>query len=156
MGALEKIICLLCWTSDDQILMADVQKGDLQACKIILPDFKFGLSDYLLKKRPKLGIQLPNDGDDKKSFHILMVLFNRTQQLRSSQYNIYSITLFCTNVLISSVLWRCLHQSVEQVLVTRRQVQSVIGDFTRILLDIGFDQYVRRWMGEETATKNTG
>ena len=30
----------------------------------------------LPKKRPKLGMQIPNAGDDNQSCHILIVIFN--------------------------------------------------------------------------------
>ena len=40
--------------------------------------FKLYILDKLLlaKKRPKLGIQLPNSGDDNQSCCILTVIFN--------------------------------------------------------------------------------
>ena len=53
--------------------MEDVQGGDLSARKRILSNSQFWLSYDLLKKRPKLGIQLPNAGDDNPSCRILTV-----------------------------------------------------------------------------------
>ena len=51
-------------------------------------------------------IQLPNAGDDTRSFRILTVLFNRIDRLQVPNYNLYSVTLFYTNVSISTWL-RC-------------------------------------------------
>ena len=61
----------------------------------------------LAKKRPKLGIQLRNAGDDNQSCRILTVLFKRIDRLRVPKYNIYSSTLFYTNVSISTSLRVC-------------------------------------------------
>ena len=59
------------------------------------------------KKGPKLGIQLPNAGDDNQCCFMLTVLFNRIDQLQFLQYNLYISTLFYTNVSISTSLWVC-------------------------------------------------
>ena len=61
----------------------------------------------LTKKRPKLGIQLRNAGNDNQSCHILTVLFNRIDLLRIPKDNLYCSTLFYTNVSISTSLRLC-------------------------------------------------
>ena len=58
----------------------------------------------LALKCPKLGIQLPNAGDDNQSCRILTVLFNRTEQLHTMYYNIFSSTLIYTNAMIATSL----------------------------------------------------
>ena len=67
---------------------------------------KFSILAKLLlaKKRPKLGVQLPNAGDDNQSCHILTVFFNRIDHVRIPKYNLYSSTIFCTNVSISTAI----------------------------------------------------
>ena len=61
--------------------MSDVQGGDLSARRIIS---KLSILAKLLlaKKRPRLGLQLPNAGDDNQSCHILTVIVNRVDRLR--------------------------------------------------------------------------
>ena len=61
----------------------------------------------LAKKFPKLGIQLPNPGDENQSCHILTVLCNQIDQLRVPKYNLYSSTLSYKNILISKLLRGC-------------------------------------------------
>ena len=56
--------------------MADVQGCGLSARRGMFTNSQIWLSYDLLKKRPKLGIQLPNARDDNKSCHILTVVFN--------------------------------------------------------------------------------
>ena len=51
--------------------------------------------------------QLPSAGDDNQSCRILTVIFNRTDQLRIPDYNIYSGTLLYTNISISTALRVC-------------------------------------------------
>ena len=79
--------CLKCdCTSDTKIWMVDVQGGDILDHKSILQYSQFWLSNYLLK-HPKLGIQLPNAGDENQSVHILMVFL-----IESIVYGFRSIT----------------------------------------------------------------
>ena len=61
----------------------------------------------LAKKLPKLGIQIPNAGDDNQSCLIWTVIFNQINWIRVPRYTIYSFTLFYTNVSISTFLWWC-------------------------------------------------
>ena len=70
---------------------------------------KFSILEKLLlaKKRLKLGIHLPNAVYNNQSCHILTVLFDRIDQLRVPEYNIYSNTLIYTNVLIYTLLRGC-------------------------------------------------
>ena len=77
--------------------MSDVQGGNISAHETMLSNSPFWLIYYLLK-RPKVGIQLPNSGDDNQGCHILRVIFNQMDRLRVTQYNIYSGTLFYTNL----------------------------------------------------------
>ena len=84
--------------------MEYVQGGDLPVHKSILLISSFWLSYYLLGKCPKLGIQLPNAGGNNHNFRISTVLFNQIDLLRVSNYNIYSSTLFYTNVYISTLI----------------------------------------------------
>ena len=57
--------------------MVDVKGCDLLDHKRISPKFTI-LSKLLLpKKCPKLGIQIPNNGDDNQSHHILLVFLNQ-------------------------------------------------------------------------------
>ena len=88
-------------TSDAKIWMSDVQGGDLLSHKMILPNISILDKLLLVKKCPKLGIQIPNAGDDNQSCRILTVLFNQIDQLQVPRYNLYSSTLFYTNVSIS-------------------------------------------------------
>ena len=86
--------------------MSDGQWGDILPVKGFFQIIN--LTKLLLAKRsPKLGIQLPNDGDDNQSCHILMVIFNWIEQLLILQYNIYSSTLIYTNVTIATSLRVC-------------------------------------------------
>ena len=65
------------------------------------------------KKGPKLGIQIPNAGDDNQSCHTLTVIFDQSDWLRVPKYNIYSSNLFYTNVSISTSLQGCdIHKSL--------------------------------------------
>ena len=83
-------------------------------CKISKGDISGPINDFtklsilakllLAQKRPKFGIQLPNAGCDNQSCRIFTVLFNRIEQLQNMKYNIYSSTLFYTNVSISTAL----------------------------------------------------
>ena len=68
------------------------------------PQFLIFVKFLLAEKCPKLGIQLPNAGDDNQSCRILTVLFNRTEQLHTMYYNIFSSTLIYTNVMIATSL----------------------------------------------------
>ena len=61
----------------------------------------------LAKKLPKLGIQIPNAGDENQSCLIWTVIFNQIDWVRVPQYNLYSCTLFYTNLSISTSLWGC-------------------------------------------------
>ena len=63
----------------------------------------------LAKKRPKLGIQLPNSGDDNQSCHILTVIFNPIKKLWILYYNLYISTLIYKNVMIATSLQWCDH-----------------------------------------------
>ena len=61
------------------------------------------LTELLLaKRRPKLGIQLPNAGNDNQSCPILMFIFNQINHLWILYYNLYSITLIYTNETIAT------------------------------------------------------
>ena len=88
----------------------------------------------LALKCPKLGVQLPNAGDDNQSCRILTVIFNRIEQLRIPKYNLYSSTFFYTNVSISTALWcsvfcvlfvLCFHQQGD-VHITKRLFKSAL------------------------------
>ena len=46
----------------------------------------------MLKKIPKLGVHLPNDGDDNQSCHILTVIFDQIDWLQVPKYNLYGGT----------------------------------------------------------------
>ena len=85
------------------IWMPGVQGGDLLDLTMISSQFSI-LAKLLLAKIPKLGIQLPNAGDDKQSCRILTVIFNQIDQSQIMNYNLYSSTLFYTNVSISKAL----------------------------------------------------
>ena len=61
----------------------------------------------LAKKRPKLGIQLPNAGDDNQSCLMLMVIFNTIEHLQILYYNLYNSHLIYTNVMIVTALRWC-------------------------------------------------
>ena len=74
--------------------------------KWFLPNSPF-LPSYYLLKISQNRYQLPNAGDDNQSCRILTVLFNRIDWLWVQQYNIYSSTLFYTNVLISTLIRGC-------------------------------------------------
>ena len=67
---------------------------------------KFSILAKLLlaKKHPKLGIQLPNAGDENRGFHMLTVIIRLIYWLWVTEYNIYSSNLFYTNVSISTSL----------------------------------------------------
>ena len=91
-------------TYDANILVIDVQGGDISARKRIVQNSQFWLSYYLLKKRPKLGIQIPNAGDGNQSCHILTVIFNRIKQLRILKYDLYFSNFFYINVSFSTAL----------------------------------------------------
>ena len=86
--------------------MAYFQGVDLLAHKSISQYSQFWIGYYLIKC-PKLGIQLPNAGDDNQSYHILTVIFNLIGWLRVPEYNVYSSTILYKNVLISTYLWGC-------------------------------------------------
>ena len=69
-----------------------VPKGVIsQTVKVSFQIFNFGklLPDL---KRPKLGVQITNSGDDNQSCRILTVIFNWIDQLQVPKYNIYSGT----------------------------------------------------------------
>ena len=70
------------WNSDTKIWMEDVQGGNLSACKRIFYKESILTKSLLAKKRPKLGIQLPNAGDNNQSCRLLTVIFYRIDQLR--------------------------------------------------------------------------
>ena len=57
------------------------------------------------KKCPKLGIQLPNYGEDNQSYHTSMIILNQNTWLRVMYYSFCSGTLFYTNVLIFTWRW---------------------------------------------------
>ena len=46
-----------------------------------------------------------NSVDETQSCHILTEFYNQFNQLQILYYNIYSVTLFYTNILISTDLW---------------------------------------------------
>ena len=81
------------------------------ACTSIFPNFQFLLSYYLLKKLPKLGIHVPNAGDDNQSCLVLTVIFNQIEQLRILQYTIYSSNLIHRNVTIATSIQGCAHSN---------------------------------------------
>ena len=97
----------------------------------------FSILDKLLlaKKRPKLGIQLINAEDDNQSCHISLVLFDIIYQLRVLKYNLYSSTLFYTNVLISTYPWggAKLHNyspNITQIMCCQIDTTLVLSGFT--------------------------
>ena len=75
--------------------MVDVQGGGLSARKRFFPNSQFGLSYYLLKTRPKLGIQLPFAVDDywsvgaKDSLLYSMIIYYLSPLV---YFNIYEVT----------------------------------------------------------------
>ena len=56
------------------------------------------------KKRPKLGIHIPNAGDENQSCHILTVFLNLIEKLGILYYNIYIGTLIYTNATVATAL----------------------------------------------------
>ena len=56
----------------------------------------------LALKLPKLGIQLPNAGDDNQSCCILTVIVNKIEQLNILQYNLYSSNSIYKNPTIAT------------------------------------------------------
>ena len=75
-----------------------ISKGVISRSVKIFSKFSILARLLLAKKCPKLGIQFPNAGYDNQSFHMLMVIFNRIEHQWIPKYNIYSITIFYTNV----------------------------------------------------------
>ena len=61
--------------------MVDVQGSDLPAREKYFTKLSFLGKLLLAKKRPKLGIQLPNARYDNKSYHKLTVIYNLIKNL---------------------------------------------------------------------------
>ena len=57
-------------------------KGEISRPVKVFSKFSLLTKLLLAKKYPKLGIQLPNAGDDNRSCCILTVIFNRIEPLR--------------------------------------------------------------------------
>ena len=102
MGTLEKIIHQLWLEFWHQYLDGKCPKGwSLKPWKEVS---KFSILAKLLPdlKRPKLGVQIPNSGDDNQSCRILTVIFNWIDRLQVPKYNSYSGTLIYINLTIDT------------------------------------------------------
>ena len=121
--------------------MSDVQGGDLSDRKRIFQNCQFRLSYYLLKI-PKLGIQLPNAGENNQCCLILTALFNRTEQLQLLQCSIYSSTLIYTNATIATALRGCKYLNWVALLIFHLYIYS---DVKHQFMALFWKSYIYIW-----------
>ena len=99
--------------------MENAQGGDVLARKSP-PQFLIFVKFLLAEKCPKLGIQLPNAGDDNQSCHILTIIF-----IRIDWFGFRSI--ISTLVLYSIQMYQFLHRYLGVHRTLEEQTNSQIS-----------------------------